>query len=221
MRTRSYRNLLAGTVLVAGCALLLSGCLGFGGGSDKSTSSTVSRGQVGTTVASVADASNEPIVVSPADRYSSFQSKDPFVQQQESTTTEAGSSSSTTTPSGTTTTTSGSSTTTSSTSSTTTSTTSGSTSTTSTTVPATSTTSFYKHMIQVLSIVRHTDGSGAVTFQVDNDVCVDKVENDRVSTSWGEIRVVQIYVDSQPYTVTLVRDDGTTLTLSEHQIVFE
>ena len=67
---------------------MLSGCLGFGGGSSDATSSTLQHARVATTAESLADASGQPIVVSPADQYSSFQSKDPFVQQQVPTTTQ-------------------------------------------------------------------------------------------------------------------------------------
>ncbi len=85
---------------------MLTGCLFGGGGSDDSTTSgTIRTSRVSTTVASLADAGQQPIVVSPADRYSSFQSKDPFVQQQEPDVTDDTTTPVTTTPSATTTTT--------------------------------------------------------------------------------------------------------------------
>ena len=84
---------------MAGCAMALSGCLGFGGGSSDSTPehpAASACGHHGQT--SLADAGEQPIIVSPADEYSSFQSKDPFVQQQVPTTAKTNTSSATTTP---------------------------------------------------------------------------------------------------------------------------
>ena len=170
MRLQRHRHLLGGVILLAGCTMALSGCLGFGGGSSNSTPSTLRHVQVvttaGSTNESLADASGQPIVVSPADEYSSFQSKDPFVQQQVSTTTEPDTSSATTTPAATTTTT------TTPTSTSTTTTSSTSTTSTSTSSSTTSTTSFYTHMLQVLT-VGDVNGTPAVTFQVDNNVGVE------------------------------------------------
>ena len=184
---------------------MLSGCL-FGGGSsnDGTTSGTIHTSRASTTIASLADA-GQPIIVSPADRYSSFQSKDPFVQQQVPETGDT-STPATTMPSAntTTTTTSTSSTTTSSTSTTSTSST-------------TSTTSFYTHMLQILS-VGDVGGSAAVTFQVDNNVYVDQRVGSKVSTSWGDVTVVGINTEAK--TVSLLHD-GETLPMKEHQILFE
>jgi hypothetical protein len=186
---------------------MLSGCL-FGGGSDDgATSGTIRIATASPTVASLADASQQPIIVSPADRYSSFQSKDPFVQQQQPDVTDETSTPATTTPSATTTTT------TTSTSSTTTTSSTSTTSTSSTT----STTSFYTHMLQILS-VGDVGGSAAVTFQVDNNVYEDQRVGNKVSTSWGDVTVVGINTDAK--VVTLLHD-SKTLTLAERQILFE
>jgi hypothetical protein len=184
---------------------MLSGCL-FGGGSsdDGTTSGTIHTSGVSTTVASLADTGQQPIIVSPADRYSSFQSKDPFVQQQVPETDDTSTPATTTPSATTTTTTSTSSTTTSSTSTTSTSST-------------TSTTSFYTHMLQILS-VGDVGGSPAVTFQVDNNVYVDQRVGNKVSTSWGDVTVVGI--DTEAKTVSLLHD-SKTLTMAEHQILFE
>jgi hypothetical protein len=208
MKLQRHLHLLGGAVLVAGCALMLSGCLGFGGGSSDATPSTLQQAHVATTAESVADAGGQPIVVSPADKYSSFQSKDPFVQQQVPTTTKTSTSSATTTPTSTTTTT----TTSTSTSTTTTSSTS-----TTTSSSTTSTTSFFTHMLQVMT-VGDVNGTPAVTFQVDNNVYVDQHVGDSVSTSWGDVTVVGINTDAQ--TVTLLHD-GETLTMAATQILFE
>jgi hypothetical protein len=207
MKLQPKRHLLTAMVLVAGSAILLAGCMGSGGAG--STTSSLRQAQVATTAQSVADASQEPFVVAPADFYSSFQSKDPFVQQQVITeTTPATSQPPVTTPptSTTTTTTAGGG-----------STTTSSTSTTSTSSSTTSTTSFFAHMLQVLT-VGVVDAAPAVTFQVDNNVYQDQRIGDSVSTSWGDVKVVGIDTDTK--VVTLLHD-GQTLNLAEHQILFE
>ena len=206
MKLQRHRHLLAGVLLVAGSAVLLAGCMGGGGAS--STTSSMRQARVATTAQSVADASQEPFVVAPADSYSSFQSKDPFVQQQviTETTQHTDSTSVSPPPSSTTTTTSGSGTTTTS-----------STSTTSTSSSTTSTTSFFTHMLQVLTVGVVGDAP-AVTFQVDNNVYQDQRIGDSVSTSWGDVTVVDILVDSK---IVALLHAGQTLTLAEHQILFE
>ena len=72
-------------------------------------------------------------------------------------------------------------------------------------------------MLQILS-VGDVDGSPAVTFQVDNNVYVDQRVGNKVSTSWGDVTVVGIDTDAK--TVTLLHD-SKTLTMTEHQILFE
>ncbi len=206
MKLQRHRHLLAGVLLVAGSAVLLAGCMGGGGAS--STTSSLRQARVATTAQSVADASQEPFVVAPADSYSSFQSKDPFVQQQviTETTQHTSSTSVSPPPSSTTTTTSGGGTTTTS-----------STSTTSTSSSTTSTTSFFTHMLQVLAVGVVGDAP-AVTFQVDNNVYEDQRIGDSVSTSWGDVTVVDIMVDSK---IVALLHAGQTLTMAEHQILFE
>jgi hypothetical protein len=100
-----------------------------------------------------------------------------------------------------------------------TTTTTSSTSTTSTSSSTTSTTSFYTHMMQILA-VGVVGEAPAVTFQVDNNVYQDQRIGDSVSTSWGDVKVVDIKTDTTPKNVTVLHD-GQTLTLSEHQILFE
>jgi hypothetical protein len=208
MKLQRHRHLLAAVLLVAGSATLLAGCMGAGGTS--SSPSSLRQARVATTAQSVADASQQPVVVGPADSYSSFQSKDPFVQQQVVTATTQRQSQTPSrppvvTPSTTPTTQAPGATTTSSTSTTTTS------------IPTTSTTSFFAHMIQVLAVGVVGDVP-AVTFQVDNNVYPDQREGDSVSTSWGDVKVVGINTDAK--VVTLLHE-GQTLTLAEHQILFE
>jgi hypothetical protein len=215
MKLQRHRHLLAATIIIAGSAVLLAGCMGIGG-SKSSTTSSLKQARVATTAESVADLGQEPVIVAPADAYSSFQSKDPFVQQQVVTPTTqrssgGGTSSGTTPPTSSTTTTTtapgGGTTTTSSTSTTTTSS------------STTSTTSFYTHMMQILAVGVVGDAP-AVTFQVDNNVYQDQRIGDSVSTSWGDVKVVGINTDATPKSVTVLHEDKT-LTLSEHQILFE
>jgi hypothetical protein len=72
-------------------------------------------------------------------------------------------------------------------------------------------------MLQILT-VGVVDDDPAVTFQVDNNVYQDQRIGDSVSTSWGDVQVVDIDTDAK--VVTLLHD-GQTLTLAEHQILFE
>jgi len=210
MKPQPQRHLLTAIVLIAGTAILLAGCMGSGGAG--ATTSTLRQARVATTAQSVADASQEPFVVAPADAYSSFQSKDPFVQQQVITVTTQRTSDTSVTPtvSSTTTTTSGGGGTTTTSSTTTSSTTSTSSST-------TSTTSFFAHMLQVLAVGVVGDAP-AVTFQVDNNVYQDQRIGDSVSTSWGDVKVVGINTDTK---VVALLHDGQTLNLAEGQILFE
>jgi cell wall integrity and stress response component len=213
MRLQRHRHLLSAAIVVAGSAVLLAGCMGLGGG-DSSTTSSLRQARVSTTAQSLADASQEPVLVAPTDAYSSFQSKDPFVQQQVATVATGNTSNPTSvTPaitSSTTTTTapsSGSTTTSSSTS----------TSTTSTSSSTTSTTSFYSHMLQIYKL-DDSSGTAKVTFMVDNTMYTDKVVTDTVSTSWGKVTVVDI--DMTTRIVTLLHEDQTVL-MKEGQFLFE
>jgi hypothetical protein len=72
-------------------------------------------------------------------------------------------------------------------------------------------------MLQVLTVGVVGDAP-AVTFQVDNNVYQDQRIGDSVSTSWGDVKVVDINTDTK--VVTLLHD-GQTLTLAERQILFE
>ena len=205
MKSLRHIHLLGGVLLVAGCALLLSGCLGFGGGSGSSTEITTGQVGVATTLTSLADADGQAIVVSPADKYSSFQSKDPFIQQQVTTaTTSTSPTTSSTTTTTTTTSTSSSTTTTSSTSTTSTSST-------------TSTTSFFTHMLQILQ-VHDVSGTAAVTFQVDNNVYQDQHVGATVSTSWGDVKVVDINVAAKQVTLLF---DGQSKTMNELELYYQ
>jgi hypothetical protein len=197
MRRRTDRSILVVVFLVLGFALLAAGC--FGGGDDGVTTAVSLKvsPQSQTTTLSTAPMS---AMVSPADAYSTFRSKDPFIQQA--------------LPPSTTATTSGETAPTSTVSSTTTSTTAPSTTSTS---GSTTTTSFFIHLLQVLS-VGTVDEAPAVTFQVDNSVYQNARVGDVISTSWGQVTVVAIDVESE---VTTLRHGSETLVLVVGQIVHE
>jgi hypothetical protein len=127
------------------------------------------------------------------DQLSTFQSKDPFRQQAlpPTTATTATGGSTTTTGGGSTTTTTGGSTT--------------------TTHPSDVTTPM--HSLKVLSI-DEVNGEPVVTFEVDGVIYEDKHEGDVVSTSWGQIEVVEI--DAANQTVVFLHGSETrTLAVGE------
>ncbi|MBC7292735.1 MAG: hypothetical protein H5T84_01285 [Thermoleophilia bacterium] len=129
---------------------------------------------------------------------STFRSKDPFIQQA--------------VPPSTTTTTAAP------TASTTTSTTVYVSSTTTTlSVSTTSTTAAHTHSLKILEI-RSVSGQPAVTFKVDATVYKDKRVGDVVSTSWGQVKILDISTTSM--TVTLLHG-SETLTLLVGQEVYE
>ncbi|NLT34575.1 MAG: hypothetical protein GXX83_01580 [Gaiellales bacterium] len=118
------------------------------------------------------------------DLLSTFEAKDPFIQQAVSTTKV----STTTTKSGTATTKSGSA---SSSSSTTSTTGSGS---------STSTTTSSLHSMKALSIST-TNGVSAATIDVDDVVYQNKRVGDVFNTDWGQVKVTRIDVSAQAVTV--------------------
>jgi hypothetical protein len=72
-------------------------------------------------------------------------------------------------------------------------------------------------MLQVLAVGVVSDAP-AVTFQVDNNVYQDQRIGDTVSTSWGDVQVVDINTDNQ---VVTILHDGQTLNMTVGQILFE
>ncbi len=188
---------LTGVLVIATVVLLLSSCGSSGGGGEGKVavvSSTTTRSTVATSTLSTV-----PVAI---DEFSTFKSKDPFRQQNlPVTSTTAGSGGTTTTGSGGTTTTAG-------TGSTTTTTGGG---TTATTHPSDVTTPI--HSLKILSI-DEVNGEPVVTFEVDGVIYEDKQVGDVVSTSWGQIEVVDIDADAQ--TVTFLHGSETrTLTVGE------
>jgi hypothetical protein len=199
MRRRSHSAVLVGLLLLLGLAMVVVGCFG---GEDEAATNAQSlevRSQSQTTTLSTV---NLAMTVSPADAYSTFRSKDPFIQQAlppSTTGTTAGEPAPTSTVSSTTTTSAPPP------------------STTSTTSPSTTTTAFFLHLLQVLW-AGTLDDAPAVTFQVDNNVYQNARIGDVISTSWGQIKVVDIEVETQ--IVTLLQG-SETLVLLVGQVVFE
>ena len=202
-----YRCLAVGLLLALAAGLVTVGC--FGGGEDSDTVTTLSVG-----AASGSDTTTTLFAVdSEADEnaaLSTFRSKDPFIQQAQppvsTTATTSGGSPGTT----------GGSPTTRPPSST--STTQGGGGGTTTTVPtSTSTTAPHAHTLKVLSIAE-VGGKPAVTFQVDGSVYRDKRIGDVVSTSWGQIKVLDISTSSR---VTTLLHGSETVVLGVGQVIYE
>lgn len=197
MRRRSHSSVLVGLLLLVGLAMVVVGC--FGGGDEAATNaqSLQVRSQSQTTTLGTVGLA---MTVSPADAFSTFRSKDPFIQQA--------------LPPSTTSTTSAEPAPTSTVSSTTTTSIPPSTT---TTVPSTTTTAFFLHLLQVLW-AGTLDDAPAVTFQVDNNLYQNARIGEVISTSWGQIKVVGIDVETQ--IVTLLHG-SETLVLRVGQVVFE
>ncbi len=194
-RTR-VSTILSGLLALVALLVLLQGC---SGGDDTTTTTALPPSETTTTIApgETTTGSTVPVAI---DELSTFQSKDPFRQQAlppTTATTKAGSSSTTSTTAH----------------SSTTSTTSHSSSTT-TTHPSDVTTP--QHSLKVLSI-DEVNGEAVVTFTVDGVTYQDKHEGDVVSTSWGQIEVIEIDAGSQ--TVVFLHGSETVTLAVGQQIV--
>jgi hypothetical protein len=221
MKSVPYRSVMVVIVLVAALSVSVTGCFGFGGDSatTKTTRATDSSG--GSSHATTTLPGDT--VVAENDELSTFRSKDPFVPQaqpattagipEEGTTvsTSGGSSGGTVStiskpniPSTVTTISSGGPGTTT-------------VSTTPTPTSSTTTTAPRVHTLRVLS-ASQVGGAAAVTFQVDGSVYRDKRVGDVVSTSWGQIKVVDINTSSR--VVTLLQG-SETLVLSVGQSIYQ
>ncbi|NLO28228.1 MAG: hypothetical protein GX113_08650 [Actinobacteria bacterium] len=90
---------------------------------------------------------------------------------------------------------------------------------TTTTVPAstTTTTAPHLHTLKILAI-GEVGGAPAVTFKVDSGVYKDKRVGDVVSSTWGQIKVMDISTSSK--VVTLLQG-SETLVLAVGQVIFE
>lgn len=172
-------------LLATAMALVLSGCPGTGGGDEGTSTTTVAPGDADGTESG--GETEEVTTTVMLDAMSTFKSKDPFVQQAlPPTSTTAGTDNTDTT---------------SENGSTTTTTESG---TTSTTQPSGVDTPL--HSLRVLSI-DVSSGTPSVTFKVDGTVYEDREIGDVASTSWGEIKVLDI--DAEAQTVTFLHGSET------------
>lgn len=207
---------MAAGVLCVVLALIAVGC--FGGEDETPTTTRATSGQSPATTTTT----TTEIAVDENAAYSTFRSKDPFIAQAQAggtTETTEGGSTETTAPSGS----GGTSPTTTFRPTTTTgqatSTTQGGTGSTTTTQPAptTTTTAPHLHTLRILSVAQ-VGGLASVTFQVDSSIYKDRFIGAVVSTSWGQIKVLDINTSSK--VVTLLHG-SETLNLIMGQVIYE
>jgi hypothetical protein len=72
-------------------------------------------------------------------------------------------------------------------------------------------------MLQILQ-VHDVSGTAAVTFQVDNNVYQDQHVGATVSTSWGDVKVVDINVAAKQVTLLF---DGQSKTMNELELYYQ
>jgi hypothetical protein len=221
MSAKPYASLLVALFLMLGLVAALVGCMGEEETAE-SIVTVVSEPSTGPTESPDEITGEDGL---PAEELSTFESKDPFVQQAvptETTGPNPTDTTQTTSPTDTTdynTTTTYHTTTTRYYNTTTTWwTTTTHPSTTTTTKPATTTTTKppYVHTLKILS-VEEVGGAPACTFKVDSTVYKDQRVGNVVSTSWGQIQVVDIALSSN--VVTLLHG-SETLTLVEGQQIY-
>ncbi len=221
-KTQPYASLLVVVLLVLA---LTAGVMGCTGGEDQTIEGMVSV---------VSEPSTDPstattVVVGadglPIEDLSTFESKDPFIQQVVPTTapeTTTSTAANTTTTSYTTTTRYYPTTTTWWTTTTKPSTTTTTKpSTTTTTKPPTTTTTKppYTHTLKIIS-VDEVGGAPACTFMVDGTIYENQRIGDVVSTSWGQIQVVDISISSTGSNYVTLLQGSETLTLEEGQQIY-
>jgi hypothetical protein len=209
--SKCYRRFAVALLLLAGLTMFVVSCAA--GGTDRD-SSGLSQATPTPTVASLAQGPT----LADGELLSTFKSKDPFIQQavEEPTTTTTGGSPGTTAVSPTTTYRPGTSTTFRPGNTTTTRYYPGNTTTTRPT-STTTTTAAHIHTLKILS-VGDVGGAAAVTFQVDSSVYKDKRVGDVVSSSWGQIKVLDLSTASK---VATLLHGSETLVLSVGQVVYE
>lgn len=224
MKRRTTRTAIAALLVLLAVCLAVVSCTG---DQAKNATSTTSNSRAGTSsLTSLPPYADLP--ASLAEQLSTFRNKDPFIQQ-DVTSTTAGPFPSTTSQSGSTSTTRYSSTTAyhpttlpyGTTSTTrpygTTSTTRPPASTTTTSSSTTTTTAPHVHILEVLG-VSDVGGVPTVSFKVDSTVYQDRRVGDVVSSTWGQIKVLDISTSTN--VVTLLHG-SETLVLSVGQTVFE
>ena len=203
MKRKPYLSGLVLALLALALAALVAACAGSVDNNSVTTFSLLTtEATLSSTSPSLADSAGG---VTAADALSTFKSKDPFIQQAQPIPTTT-----TTIPIINTTTTSFNTSTTYYT------TTSGSN--TSTTVHATTTTTVaHLHTLKILSIST-VSGAAVASFRVDSTTYQNKRVGDVVSSTWGQIAVVQISTASK--VVTLLHG-SETLILGVGQSTFE
>ena len=210
--------IVAGALIVALTSLMGLGC--WGGDDESPTSTSIGApGVPSTTTTTVPEEVADPIAA-----YSTFRSKDPFIPQMggdisPGTTLDGGQPPATTIVPGTSPTSPAATvrpTTTTAVPSTPT-THSGGTTTTAAPTTTTSTTAPHLHTLKVLS-VGQVAGASAVTLQVDTSVYKDRRIGSVISTSWGQIKVLDINTSSK--VVTLLHG-SETLNLIVGQVIYE
>ena len=206
---RTLQSALVVILLVAGVGLLVVGCMGGGGVTTEPGAQTTL--QPASTQSSNPTGSSIPDML--AEALSTFKSKDPFVQQALPPSTTGTTTTTTSSPGGGATSTTFRLTTTTFRLTTTTRQV-----TTSTTAhPTTTTTAAHKHMLKILS-VGVVGGAPAVTLQVDNSVYKDKRVGDVMSTSWGQVKVLDLSTASK---VATLLHGSETVVLTQGQQIFE
>lgn len=220
VESKPYRSIVAVLLVLLGLTVAGVGC--FGGGDDETTTGGQARPSGDVTSATSLP---EGLTTAQAEELSTFRSKDPFIPQGIVVTTTVNptpSTTPTTTPGGG----SGGTTTTTKyvpTTNTTkpggggTTTTKPGSTTTTAPAPTTTTTAPHLHTLKVLA-VGDVGGAPAVTFKVDSGVYKDRRVGDVVSTSWGQIKVMDISTSSK--VVTLLQG-SETLVLAVGQVIFE
>jgi hypothetical protein len=222
-KSRDCRRFAVALLWAVGLSLLVASC--GDGAADQASSQGVSQVQQPTSVSTGASFPLAPNTVD-GEKLSTFRSKDPFIQQAVevvTTTTTSGASPGTTGTSPTTTYRPGNTTTTRYYGTTTTryysTTTTGQSGSTTTTVPppTTTTTAPHRHTLKILSVA-DVGGAAAVTFQVDSSVYKDRRVGDVVSSSWGQIKVLDLSSSSR---VATLLHGSETLVLSVGQVIYE
>jgi hypothetical protein len=206
MKPKPRRLVIAALLLMGGLSLLVVGCMGAGQGTTTTRSAATAQelaqlpvsSQTGTSVSGMN-----------SEALSTFKSKDPFIQQAlpPATTTTASpeATSTTATPGSTSTTYYGPTTTYHGVSTT-------------TTVHSTTTTAtLHRHSLKILS-VGVVGAAAAVTLQVDNAIYKDRRVGDVMSTSWGQVKILDLSTASK---VATLLHGSETLTLTVGMVVYE
>jgi hypothetical protein len=206
MKPKPRQPVFVALLLIVGLSLLVAGCMG-GGQSGTTTRSAATAQELAQLP--VSSQTGTSVNGMNAEALSTFKSKDPFIQQAlppATTTTEAPGSTSTTGPSGSTSTTYYGTTTTY-----------HGVSTTTTVHSTTTTTALHRHSLKILS-VGVVGTAAAVTLKVDNTVYKDKRVGDVMSTSWGQVKVLDLSTASK---VATLLHGSETLTLTVGMEVYE